>query len=628
MCGINGIVGSRLPGDEPALRQRIAAMNAAIAHRGPDGSGAFVQPGVALGHRRLAILDLSDAGAQPMFNEDRTLVLVFNGEIYNYLELMPELQAAGHVFRSRSDSEVILHAYEQWGPDCVRRFNGMWAFAIWDTKRRRLVLSRDRFGVKPLVYRQNGAELVFSSEAAGLRADAPARDADLAKLHSYLAYGYRTNDGRTMHAGLSELPPAHNAVFDNGRLTLQRYWQLPQGSVAAPAAERVERFGELLRDAVRLRFRSDVPVALLQSGGLDSSAICSVVNDEVEAGRLGAVDKVTAFTAVHPGHPFDESTPVRALMASCPHVQSIELQPESGRLGDTLPRFVQRMQEPMASATSYAHWCLMQAIRAQGIKVVINGQGADEALAGYGALIAGYRLLDLLLSSPARALAEARAMHDRMGLPWATLAAQTAKAVLGRRAASRWRAQRSEGGARVLSPAFTQAHADNEPDLLPRWGAGNLEQHLRSQLLFYGFNQILHYEDQSSMSESIEIRSPFIDYRLMEFAAALPMDERFSDGITKRILRRCFASRLPPQIVDNHRKLGFATPFADWSASSAFREFLRELVHSAEFRSRRIWNADRLAARLLEPGAAAAGFPVWRFVNAELWLRAHDIGNA
>jgi asparagine synthase (glutamine-hydrolysing) len=627
MCGINGIlapVGSAWP--EARLRERVCAMNTALAHRGPDGEGIFSAPGVALGHRRLAILDLSAAGHQPMFNEDGTLALVFNGEIYNYLELIPELLAAGHVFRSHSDSEVILHAYEQWGEDCVQRFNGMWAFALWDSRRARLFLSRDRFGVKPLVYWQRESRLVFSSEAAGILAGETVREAELGKLHSYLAYGYRVNDGRTLFADIRELPPAHNAVWTEGRLHVRRWWNLPERAEPPPAAQRQEQFAELLRDAVRLRFRSDVPVALLQSGGLDSSAICAVVNDEIGAGRLG-MERVTAFTAVHPGHAFDEAAPVRALMQTCPHVHSVELQPDSQRLAERLPQFVRRMQEPMASATSYSHWCLMQEIHGRGIKVVLNGQGADEALAGYGYYIAGYQLLDTLLSRPQALLGEARALHGRMGLTWGHLVAQTVKAALGRRAASQWRARFTEGAATVLSPAFVAAHGQQDPEVAAVWANQNLQRHLRSQLLRYGFNQILHYEDQSAMSESIEIRSPFVDYRLMEFANALPLQDRFSGGVTKKILRQAFSQRLPASIVDNHVKLGFATPFAEWSAQPSFRQFLQEMVHSAEFKGRRIWDVKRLGPRLL---AARPGdrFPVWRFVNAELWLRAYGIQNA
>jgi asparagine synthase (glutamine-hydrolysing) len=630
MCGINGIVhAGTSAAASPDLRCQIGAMNAAIAHRGPDSEGEFIDPGVALGHRRLSILDLSSAGHQPMFNEDHSLVLVFNGEIYNYLELIPELKAAGHVFRSHSDSEVILHAYEQWGEECVRRFNGMWAFAIWDVRQRRLFMSRDRLGVKPFCYLHRDGRFVFSSEPAGIMATGHIVEANLAKLHSYLAFGYRINNGETFFAGIRELLPGHNAVLNaEGALSLRRYWQLPESPNALPpTCERVEAYRALLVDAVRLRLRSDVPVALLQSGGLDSSAICAVVNDEIAAGHL-SMNEVTAYTAVHPGHAYDETAAVRALMATCPHVRSVELAPDGELLAERLPGFVRTMQEPVFSATSYAHWSLMRAVRGQGIKVVINGQGADEALAGYSRYIVGYRLLDLFQTAPMAALGEARAMHGRLGTGYHHLVMQTAKAMLGRRFASAYRARFTEGSTSVLNPSFNRTHADDLPDVHMQSGGGNLRHHMRSQLMEYGFNQILHYEDQSSMSQSIEIRSPFIDYRLLELAFSLPEDELFSEGITKRVLRSGFEKRLPPSILHNHRKIGFATPFEQWALTPAFRTMVTDIVRSPEFRGRRIWDAKKLADRLLDPGAAARGFPVWRFLTVELWLRTFGIVNA
>jgi asparagine synthase (glutamine-hydrolysing) len=562
-----------------------------------------------------------------MFSADRELVLVFNGEIYNYLELIPELAARGRVMRSRSDSEVILHAYAEWGDECVQRFNGMWAFVIWDRRRRRLFASRDRLGVKPFVYTERQGCLWFSSEVAGLRAVLPLREANLGKLHDYLAYGYRTNDGETFFAEVNELKPGHNLVVQDGRLRIQRYWQLPEGVPPPSPAERVQRMRELLTDAVRLRMRSDVPVALLQSGGLDSSVICSIVNREAEKGRLGS-EPITAFTAVHPGHAYDETEPVRALMRMSPHVRSVELVPPGGQLAEQLPAYVAAMQEPQASASSYAHWCLMQAVRQQSIKVVINGQGADEAFAGYTTYIRGYRVLDALLNSPAQGWAEARAIRQRMGWGWGSLLAQTGKALLGRRAASTWRGWVTEGGCRVLSPALRKQHGGRLPDVGMTLSPRNLDRHLRSQLMDYGFNQILNYEDYSAMSQGIEIRSPFIDYRLMEFAFSLPDEEKFSRGVTKRVVRDAFRHQLPASIVDAPTKIGFGTAFDVWAATTQFRQFVRTLTGAPDFRERSLWQARKLAAILNDAGSVRRGFPAWRYLVTILWLRQNGIVNA
>jgi asparagine synthase (glutamine-hydrolysing) len=630
MCGINGILTRAAVGQEE-LRVRVEAMNAAIAHRGPDGGGSFVRDGVALGHRRLSIIDLSEAGAQPMHSADGALTLVFNGEIYNYLELVEELRALGCVFRSHSDSEVILHAYRVWGEDCVRRFNGMWAFAIWDERARKLFASRDRLGVKPFFFVEGPRELQFSSEIAGLRAVQPLHEANLGKLHDYLAYGYRTNNGETLLKGVQELSPGYQMVWrlDGGANEMRRYWNLDEATVSLPPPkERREALAELLRDAVRLRFRSDVPVALLQSGGIDSSVICTIVNDEIAAGRLGGLETVTAFTATHPGHAYDEAANVRTLMGGCPHIQSVELTPGGEALAQDFRAYVRAMQEPMGSAASYAHWKLMQAVRAQGIKVVINGQGADEALGGYGFYIRGYRMLDVLQTQPWSAWSEARAIHANMPFGYLGLVSQTVKAMMGRRMASQLRASVVEGSSGVLSSGFRRAHDGHLPDLGMVFGGGNLDRHLRGQLHDYGFNQILHYEDQSSMSQGIEIRSPFVDYRLMEFAFSLPDEDKFSGGVTKKILRDAFRGRVPASIIDSKVKLGFATPFADWLKGEALQSFVRRLVDSPSFKDRTLWRAEPLAAKLTDPMAALRGFPSWRFIMTALWLEEFGITNA
>jgi asparagine synthase (glutamine-hydrolysing) len=623
MCGINGILSIK---PEDLLSTAVGSMNSALAHRGPDGAGEYVADGIALGHRRLSVIDLTDAGHQPMLNEDRTLVLVFNGEIYNYLELVPELQALGQKFVSHSDSEVILHAYAAWGPDCVQRFNGMWAFAIWDVQRKRLFASRDRLGVKPFYYFKDGEKFIFSSEIKAIAAVQPFHQANLAKVHDYLRYGYRTSDGSTFFADVSELQPGHNLVVENGTLSITRYWQLPQGDTSQESdATLRDRFTALLEDAVRLRFRSDVPLALLQSGGLDSSAICRVVDDDIESGRL-ACGLVTAFTAVFPGFEHDEQARVRELIGTCKHVQLVELTPSADELLADLPKFVAGMGEPVQSTTSFVHWQIMQAVHARGIKVIINGQGADEALAGYGPTIVGYRLLDTLLSNPLKTGSEVCAMQARLAYTASKLMAQTAKAMLGRRAASHWRATRVEGTTQILTPAFCKQHDAHLPDsgmtLRPR----NLDQHLRAQLEHYGFNQILHYEDHSAMMASIEMRSPFVDYRLMEFAFSLPDSLKFDQGITKRIQREAFAKRLPKSIVDNHHKIGFATPFKSWMASPALQNYFKEVVGSSAFQSRSIWQGAKIKERF-ENAAEYPNFPFWRFINLELWARAYGISN-
>lgn len=628
MCGISGIflLNELTNSRQQFLSAKISAMNQVLAHRGPDGEGIYVDNCIALGHRRLSIIDLSDSGMQPMFNEARTLVLVFNGEIYNYLELIPELKALGYTFVSHSDSEVILHAYAAWGDDCVKRFNGMWAFAIWDVRRKRLFASRDRLGVKPFYYFKDNDKLIFASEIKAITIVHDLHHANLMKVHDYLRYGYRTSDGSTFFSDVHELRPGHNLVVDGDELKSSRYWQLTQDetSVDSDAVLR-DRFTSLLEDAVRLRFRSDVPVALLQSGGLDSSAICRIVDDDIESGRI-ASDSVIAFTAVFPGFEDNEQVRVRELIATCKHVQLVELTPTADHILAQLPQFVAGMGEPVANVTSFVHWQIMQAVHVRGIKVIINGQGADESLAGYAPYIVGYRLLDSFLSNPFQTWAEFCAMQSVLSYPIRKLIAQTAKSILGRRVASKWRAKWTEGTTQVLASPFLSLCDDHLPDTGMTLRPLNLTRHLRTQLEHYGFNQILHYEDHSAMMSSIEMRSPFVDYRLMEFAFKLPDRLKFDRGITKRIQREAFADRLPKSIVNNHQKIGFSTPFKAWMTDAALKAYFQELVSSNSFQSRSIWNGVEIKKRFLQ-AENYPNFPFWRFINLELWARAYGIVN-
>ncbi|ALT78063.1 hypothetical protein AT984_13600 [Paucibacter sp. KCTC 42545] len=339
------------------------------------------------------------------------------------------------------------------------------------------------------------------------------------------------------------------------------------------------------------------------------------------------VETVTAFTATHPGHAFCESEPVRELMQTCPHIESVELSPDGDTLAEDFADYVRAMQEPMGSAASYAHWHLMKEVRRQGIKVVINGQGADEALAGYGYYIRGYRLLDLLQTNPLASLAEARAIRRQMPWGYASLAAQTFKSLFGRRMVSRIRARFIECSFSVLKADYKKAHRDYLADLPMVWDGKNLDRHLCGQLQDYGLNQILKYEDLSAMSQGIEIRSPFVDYRLMEFAFALPDAAKFSGGITKKILREGFNHRVPHSIINAKNKLGFSIPFAEWMQRPALRTMVRHLVDSPTFKARKIWDADRLAAILTDNNAGLNGFPVWRFLMAAKWLDEYQISN-
>lgn len=379
MCGIVGIVNRT---GAPVSQEELDRAIDAVAHRGPDGRGTFRTGNVGLGHRRLAIVDLSEGGLQPMHAQDGTLSLVFNGEIYNYLELRDELRTRGHAFRTTSDSEVILAAFAEWGPDCVSRFNGMWAFAIHDRRENRLFLSRDRFGVKPLFYVAEPAVLAFGSEIGQLLAYLPARRTDPDRVRCFLLTGGLDLDEGTFFEGVRKLPAGTSAVYDfkTDHFRIMPYYALEARPEHEGLGEQeaLARFNALLEDAVRLRLRSDVLVGTCLSGGLDSSSIATI------ASRLAAGTSAPfhAITAISEDMATDE-TPFAARIVENSHLDWIRVKPGYADFRDSLPDIVASQQEPFGGPSLTMQYFVMKAARDHGIKVLLDGQGGDETLLGY-----------------------------------------------------------------------------------------------------------------------------------------------------------------------------------------------------------------------------------------------------
>ncbi len=632
MCGINGVVylNDRFADyPESYFREKIGSMNTAVAHRGPDGEGIFIDYPVCLGHKRLSIIDLSDNAAQPMFNEDRSIAIVFNGEIYNYLELIPDLVNKGHAFKSKSDTEVIIHAYEEYGQDCVKKFNGMWSFVIYDFRKKILFASRDRFGVKPFYYYHDKDRFIFSSEINAILTVVNISEANLGKVYDYLAYGYKTGNGETFFRNIFELQSAHNLIIENNELTFIKYWDLkstPGVYEESNLGELCEKFTHLLTDSIKLRFRSDVPVALLLSGGLDSSCIARVVDDLIEEGMLDC-QEVIAYSAVFPGYIYDESTAIKAFIKTCKHIRSQEVTPNSMQLLESIDKVIYGFGEPVFNPTSFTHYALMKQISSAGVKVVINGQGSDESLCGYGRYLIGYFLLDILFSKPADFLNQMQAIHEKMKHSYVFVLCQLLKAILPRRFTSYLRGKYQEKGVRCLNKDFIKSNyyylQDSRSEL---FSDKNLDPYLKRGIRYYEFVQILHYEDHSSMQSSIEMRSPFVDYRMMEFAFSLPTKNKIDMGVTKKIIRDAFRERLPRSAINNHQKIGFATPFDNWLNDEKFHSFVFDIINSQSFMSKKIWNANKIKA-IFATREKYVNFPYWRILNLELWGRAYGITN-
>jgi asparagine synthase (glutamine-hydrolysing) len=615
MCGICGIVAFGRP---PEV-QTVERMSAELAHRGPDGVGSFAADDVAFGHRRLAIIDLSDAGIQPFASEDAELQLLHNGEIYNYRELRRELEGHGHRFRSQTDTEVVLRSYEQWGEACVERFNGMWALALWDGRRRRLFCSRDRFGVKPFYYSYRDGRFAFASELKAFRADATiSLEPNLGAVRDYLEQGALDHTEETFFAGIRKLAPAHSLVLDANGVRTLRYWSLREHELPDDALGALR---ELFLDSIRLRLRSDVPIGTCLSGGLDSSAVaCSVdhlLRTEVENARPVG-DRQRTFTAFFEDEGYDERPYAEAVIGRTraePHWISFS----ADDVVEVLPAIVETQDEPFGSTSIVAQWFVMRSAREAGLKVMLDGQGGDEVLAGYPTYFA-YRFADLArrgrFAELARELGAYRRLH---GVAAGAALEALVRPLVPERLKMRARV-RLKGAAGLAGPALAAA---GQPVRTPPWAfPDHLRRRMQLILTQRGLPELLHYEDRNSMAHSLEARVPFLDYRLVELCYSLPPSLLIDRGITKVALRRALGDLLPPVVRDRVDKLGFVTPESRWLRERV-GELAAEVFASREFHERGFVD-PAVSTRRLEAhraGSISAGYELWRALNLELWAR-------
>lgn len=626
MCGIAGIFRrQRFDERDPS---RLRAMTDVITHRGPDdagylqldsrdgtfqiGQGGF-EPrpcDVCLGNRRLSIIDLSSNGRQPIANETGDIFAVFNGEIFDYVEIRKQLTALGHVFRSQTDTEVVVHAYEQWGADCVKRFNGMWAFAIWDQRRRELFCSRDRFGIKPFYYHLDDDVFVFASEVKGILPALEARPRpDYAVVREFLmdATSCRTRD--TFFEGIKRLEPSHNLFVSARGVRTDRYWDYHTCSGTYDHRQPVETFRNLLDDAVRLRLRSDVPVGIALSGGIDSTSILAC------AARGRKDHGLKAFTAVFPGEPFDEHS--HALVASRQlgaELFCVEYRPE--HFTEDLQRVTWFLDYPAQEGQVLLRWRLME-LASRHVKVVLEGQGADEMLAGYPWRYSKPWELDQLERLHSMRTFGARVeRYRRMSKRALRAILEYARGAAGKR---RMMSEKTSpytddfaGGRHGLTEVPPVREFDDRlTEMMYRDHSANL------------LPRLLQYGDSLSMAASVESRLPFLDHRLVEFVFQLPAHFKFDGKVTKGILRQAMAGDIPESICARQDKIGFETPVARWIGACLESE-IRPILLSGRSRDRGIFDMSRLD-RLLTPQALGqdrqAAFSIFRWLSVELWFR-------
>lgn len=631
MCGIFGSIGY------PPDQRRIDI----VAHRGPDGRGwrEFVSAAgpVALGHRRLAIIDVSDAGLQPMADESGRLQLVFNGEIYNYLELREEMRAKGEVFVSGTDSEVLLRSYLLWGEDCLTRLRGMFAFIIWDDRNKSLFAARDRYGIKPLYIASTPSGVALASEIKQLLG-LPSQSGrmNVARVHDFLASGISDHTDQTMFDGVMQLRAGECLTIDASRAgplvsKIRRWYPAVAGQISLSEGEAAERFRELLTDSVKLHLRSDVPVGSCLSGGLDSSAIVGLMSQMLGSRDGGA--RVNTISARYSEKSVDEGPFMDAVVAQAsaePHF----VFPRADDVFQRASDITWHQDEPFGSTSIFAQWCVFQEARRVGVKVMLDGQGADEQLAGYHS---GFSYYMAHLTRMRQFGMLARTIIERRRYHGASIRGQLQHYVmpmLPRRFAAlvrdcyRAHFQHDWLGAKIIrergNPQGALRLAGELLGLPPVTDLRSL-----CMTLTYGSNlqMLLHWEDRNSMAHSIEARVPFLDHPLVEFDLALGNDHKIVGGDTKRILRRGMADILPAVVRERRDKLGFATPEQTWFRGP-LREQIRDGVDRTLARYPGLMNergVRALTAAMLD-GRRAVDFTLWRIVNLGIWGERFKVG--
>lgn len=622
MCGIAGVVGRRATSEAV-----VRAMLDVMAHRGPDGSGVWSDSltsglELVLGHRRLAILDLSDAGAQPMADTTGRFLLVHNGEIYNFLEVRAELQRLGVAFRSESDTEVIIESYKQWGAECLSRFNGMFAFALYDSTSGTLFCARDRYGEKPFLFGFWKDGFAFASEYKGLlQHPALSLEIDERRLLR-AAHNASTGldaDRQTVFKDVQQLLPGEAMEVDVHTLQhrVWTYWRIEPAQLREGADER-EVFGEfrdLLIDSVRLRLRSDVPVGSCLSGGLDSSAIVCIVRN-----LLGDEAPYSTFTGIFPGTSSDEWAYAQQII-NATHASSHTVEPTVGRFLDELPRFMWLNELPVGSSSQFAQWCVFDLAKRNGVTVLLDGQGADEALGGYESYFAAYvqalqergesdrlaREHPLIRERYPLALAPpGRGMRDR--LPFAL---------------RHWLSNRLDLGTNLLfgmQPEIAQQVA-RENALGSREGFHALGNVLLQESFGRFLTTLLRYGDRNSMAHSREVRLPFCDHRIAEFVFRLPPHLLMGEVQTKRLLRESMRGILPERVRARWNKQGFLPPQPLWFTSPQFLQRVESALTGACARADSPWLPAWWASALrkVRAGHASLGWVVWQPFIIEEW---------
>ena len=627
MCGICGIID--LTG-KPAEREVVAGMCDALKHRGPDDEGIYSSTGstACLGHRRLSIIDLSSSARQPMSNEDGSVWLVFNGEIYNFHELRPGLEKRGHKFRSHSDTETIIHLYEEYGEECVSHLRGMFAFAIWDDRKKVLFAARDRAGKKPFLYYYESGRFVFSSELASLlRSGMVPKEIDPGAINYYMSLGYIPAPD-TVFRKVRKLPPAHFLMMGKSGVEIKRYWSLDYAKkIKISEGEAALETLRLLREAVKIRLYSDVPLGAFLSGGIDSSCVVALMSE---------FTRVKTFSIGFEERDYSELRFAKEISRrfGTEH-HEFTVRPKAL---EVLELLVERYGEPYADSSCIPTYYVSRETRAF-VTVALNGDGGDESFAGYEryqAMNAAERIGRLGLKGAARSLADI--LPDSVDSKSFSRRAKRFLSNAGLPAPERYLRWVGISGALSLeglySPEFTK-NIDMEaplrllrPYFTEKDGLDLLDRLLKADVDTYLPNDLLAKVDIASMANSLEARSPFLDHKVMEFAASLPVSYKIRGGIKKYILKKALSGLVPEKIL-KRRKMGFGVPVGRWFRGE-LKDFMRETLLSRSSINRGYFRPDFLKGLVEDHinGKRDLSFQLWALLNLELWHKKFMDGQA
>jgi len=628
MCGICGIY--NYSDKAPVDRSIIKKMNDALYARGPDDEGYFIEGNIGLANKRLSIIDV-DGGNQPIFNEDRTKCIVYNGEIYNHIGLRRGLEDKGHIFKTKTDTEVIVHLYEEHGEDCVGLLQGMFAFAIWDSREGKLLLARDRFGIKPLVYYDMGGRLLFASETKAIvQADNISRDIDFESVHYYLTY-LSVPSPLTIYKAIKKLPPASILVCQDGKVVEKRYWSIePKKPGFSDVEEYIDTFYKLLKDSIKMQLMSDVPLGAFLSGGVDSSSIVGLMS------QLSS-RPVKTFSIGFEEKEFDELKYARLIAKrfNTEHHELVMTPKDIGRMED----LIWNLDEPHADSSALASY-LVSKLAVPDVKVALTGAGGDELFGGYHAYLADklsvyYSMAPKMLTRRAIPCLVSLIKLDsqRPGGTRRILRFLRLSHLPFRKRHTRWMSllgfddeEKSELYSGFLKDRVhsldSSGITDEYFDEAEAAGLDPLNSAMFVDLCTYLNNDVLQQVDRMTMANSLEARVPFLDHKLVEFAFSVPSNLKVKGLSLKHLVRQSMRGLLTDEII-NREKHGFGVPIREWFKSDFIRENANEFLSESSIKRRGFFEAAYVK-RLMDEharGKADNSHKIWIIMILEIWCR-------